>query len=113
MRLRQESSAVLFGVESDGFLRRVEDGGLRLVSRGDDITLTPAFDSHINLEGTVRLGSSSEVCNEENRGSMRFARAAFGQVDQIFVCFKASAESTPLWLPLALGGSGGTTNVTQ
>jgi hypothetical protein len=85
--LKQDSASVKFGVLGDGFVRRVTDGSIRVVSLVGSIVLRPHTDAAINLEGTVRIGSSSTACDDDLRDSMRFSRGTgFGGRDELLVC---------------------------
>jgi hypothetical protein len=101
LRLKKDSSAVHFGVGEDGFLRRVPDGSMRLVSQSGGVTLLPAPASHVHIQGSVRIGSSDTTCDDERRGLVRFSLGTgTGGDDELLVC--AGSGSQPSWRAVAV-----------
>jgi hypothetical protein len=99
LSLKKDSIAVLFGVGEDGFLRRVPDGSMRLVSQTGDVTLLPAPDSHVRIQGSVRIGSSDTTCDGERRWLVRFSRGTGPEGDdELLLC--AVSGGQPSWRAL-------------
>jgi hypothetical protein len=87
---------VHFGVSEDDFLRRVPDGSMRLVSQIGDVTLLPAPDSYVHIQGSVRIGSSDTTCDDEHRGLMRFSRGT-GLAGEDELLVRAERGDQPSW----------------
>jgi hypothetical protein len=60
---------------------------MRLVSQSGGVTLLPAPDSHVHIQGSVRIGSSDMTCDHERRGLVRFSRRSgpYGE-DELLLC---------------------------